>query len=52
MAPLARPHLADDWLARLGVFVGILVLWNVAVEQEWINPIYAATPAETFDALK
>jgi NitT/TauT family transport system permease protein len=40
------------WLARLGVLIGILVLWDVAVKQEWINPIYAATPAETFDALK
>jgi NitT/TauT family transport system permease protein len=38
-------------LARLGVFVAILVVWHVAVVQEWINPIYAATPKETFDAL-
>jgi NitT/TauT family transport system permease protein len=36
-------------LARLAVLVLILALWHYAVEQEWINRIFTATPKETWD---
>lgn len=38
-------------VARLAVFVVILVLWNLAVKLKWLNPIYAATPRQTWDRL-
>ena len=36
-------------LARLGLLVAILVLWHYAVEQEWLNRIFTATPKEVWD---
>lgn len=36
-------------LARLALLIGILGLWHFAVEQEWINRIFTATPKETWD---
>ena len=36
-------------LARLALLVGIIALWHYAVEQEWINRIFTATPKETWD---
>ena len=38
-------------LERLVVLVVILVVWALAVDREWINPLYAATPSETFSDL-
>ena len=36
-------------LARLALLVAILVLWHYAVEQEWLNRIFTATPKEVWD---
>jgi len=36
-------------VARLVVFVLILLLWHFAVQQEWVNRIFAATPKEVWD---
>ena len=36
-------------LARLVLLLAILGLWHYAVEQEWINRIFTATPKETWD---
>lgn len=36
-------------LARLVLLVAILALWHYAVEQEWLNRIFTATPKEVWD---
>ena len=36
-------------LARLALLVAILALWHYAVEQEWLNRIFTATPKEVWD---
>jgi NitT/TauT family transport system permease protein len=36
-------------LARIVLLLAILGLWHYAVEEEWINRIFTATPKETWD---
>lgn len=36
---------------RVLIAIGLIVLWQLAVELEWIDPIFVAPPTETFDAL-
>jgi NitT/TauT family transport system permease protein len=36
-------------LARLVLLVAILIAWHYAVEQEWLNRIFTATPKEVWD---
>ncbi|HUV19691.1 MAG TPA: ABC transporter permease [Ilumatobacteraceae bacterium] len=36
-------------LARLGLLVAILLVWHYAVEQEWVDRIFSATPKEVLD---
>lgn len=36
---------------RLAVLIVLLLIWNLAVKEKWINPLYAATPRNTFDHL-
>lgn len=43
-----EPHIQAE---RIALLAAILVLWNVAVDREWIEPIYSATPRETFSRL-
>lgn len=38
-------------LARLLFLVLLLVVWKVAVEQEWVNRIFAATPGEVLSGI-
>jgi NitT/TauT family transport system permease protein len=38
-------------LARLALFVAIIALWHYAVEQEWLERIFTATPKEVWDGL-
>ena len=48
-------RLADaDWrvqLGRLVVLAAVMLLWQVAVVEEWVEPLYAAGPAETLTRL-
>lgn len=36
-------------LARIAVLIAILVVWQVAVDREVVNPIFAATPKQVWD---
>jgi ABC-type nitrate/sulfonate/bicarbonate transport system permease component len=38
-------------LARLGLLILVLVGWNYAVQQEWLNRIFTATPKQVWDGL-
>ncbi|MGE3619089.1 MAG: ABC transporter permease [Acidimicrobiia bacterium] len=38
-------------VGRAAVFVAFVGLWSFGVEQEWVRPLYSATPKETFDRL-
>jgi NitT/TauT family transport system permease protein len=50
----SRRLFTADWrvqLGRLAVLIAALGLWYVAVEQEWIKPLYAAGPVDTLKRL-
>lgn len=38
-------------LERVGLLVIVLVIWTIAVERQWVESIYAATPAQTMSSL-
>jgi NitT/TauT family transport system permease protein len=38
-------------IERLLVVVAVIIIWNFAVKEHWINHVYAATPRQTFDRL-
>ena len=38
-------------IARVVLLIALLVLWQVVVEQEWVNRIFTATPREVWDGL-
>jgi NitT/TauT family transport system permease protein len=46
-----RKHQTLVQAERLGVLALLLVIWKVAVAAHWIDPIYSATPRQTFSAL-
>lgn len=39
-------------LERAILLIVIVIGWHVAVERQWVEPIYAATPAETASSLR
>lgn len=52
--PLSRRLRNVDGLVVVGwiaVFVALIALWQLAVNQGWINRLYAATPRETWNRL-
>jgi ABC-type nitrate/sulfonate/bicarbonate transport system permease component len=38
-------------LERLAVIAVVILIWNLAVKEQWVNHIYAATARQTFDQL-
>lgn len=50
----SRRVLEADWkvqVARLAVLIGIVLLWQLSVEQAWVEPLYSAGPADTMQRL-
>ncbi|MEM9034484.1 MAG: ABC transporter permease [Actinomycetota bacterium] len=39
-------------VARVAVFAAFIWLWKYAVDNEWIDPLFAAAPGETFTAFR
>lgn len=39
-------------IARVAVFAAFIGLWKFAVDNEWIDPLFAAAPGETFTSFR
>jgi NitT/TauT family transport system permease protein len=39
-------------LERASLLIVFVIVWHVAVERQWVEPIYAATPGETASSLR
>ncbi len=39
------------WFLRIGVFVGFILLWNVAVDQGWVDEFFVSRPSAVWDTL-